>query len=64
MAVFTTKQKQVVNNPGTGTIEKEILGVDPAVFQGTNDLLAQITCIRCSSVRSTSTWGTTRPITC
>ena len=42
MAVFTTKQKQVVNNPGTGTIEKEIL-VDPSVFQGTNDLFAQIT---------------------
>ena len=42
MAVFTEKAKQVVTNPGTGTIEKEIL-VDPALFQGTNDLFARIT---------------------
>lgn len=42
MAVFTKREKQVVNNPGTGTIEKEIL-MDPSAFQGNNDLFAQIT---------------------
>ncbi|WP_317424255.1 cupin domain-containing protein [uncultured Acidaminococcus sp.] len=42
MAVFTKREKKVVNNPGTGTIEKEIL-MDPSAFQGNNDLFAQIT---------------------
>ncbi|WP_071141978.1 cupin domain-containing protein [Acidaminococcus timonensis] len=42
MAVFTTREKQVVKNPKTGTIEKEIL-LDPKYFNGTNDLFARIT---------------------
>lgn len=63
MAVFTEKAKQVVTNPGTGTIEKEIL-VDPALFQGTNDLFARITLHPAVPFLSTSIWGTTKPITC
>ena len=42
MAVFTTKEKQTVENPETGTIEKEIL-LEPKYFNGTKDLFAQIT---------------------
>lgn len=62
MAVFTEKAKQVVTNPGTGTIEKEIL-VDPALFQGTN-CSPGLPCIRAVPFPSTSIWGTTKPITC
>ena len=42
MAVFTEKKHVVVNNPDTGAIVKDII-MDSEVFQGANEMFAQIT---------------------
>lgn len=42
MAVFTEKKHLEVENPESGKIVKDII-MDPEVFQGANDMFAQIT---------------------
>lgn len=42
MAVYTKLEKVVKENPGTGTIIREVI-MDPAAFGGANEMFAQIT---------------------
>jgi mannose-6-phosphate isomerase-like protein (cupin superfamily) len=42
MAVFTALKRETTENPGSGTIIRDVI-VDPAVFGGANKMFARIT---------------------